>query len=118
MIDSGWNWTPSIGSVRWRTPMISSSGVRAVISSTSGIDASSITSEVEVASRRLILLPLWIASYRQGDLVVRVLVNGQSGAVTGRVPVDRRRVALAIGAALLVAALIALAWWWFGERPG
>ena len=34
--DSGWNWTPSIGSARWRTPITSPSGVRAVISSSSG----------------------------------------------------------------------------------
>ena len=33
---SGWNWTPSIGSSRWRTPITSPSGVRAVTSSTSG----------------------------------------------------------------------------------
>ena len=34
--DSGWNWTPSIGSSRWRTPITSPSGVRAVTSSSSG----------------------------------------------------------------------------------
>ena len=33
---SGWNWTPSIGWVRCRTPMTSPSAVRAVISSSSG----------------------------------------------------------------------------------
>ena len=33
---SGWNWTPSIGSSRWRTPITSPSGVRAVTSSSSG----------------------------------------------------------------------------------
>ena len=31
-IDSGWNWTASIGSSRWRTPMMTPSSVRAVIS--------------------------------------------------------------------------------------
>ena len=34
---SGWNWTPSIGSSRWRTPITSPSGVRAEISSSAGI---------------------------------------------------------------------------------
>ncbi len=33
---SGWNWTPSIGSARWRTPITSPSGVRAVTSRSSG----------------------------------------------------------------------------------
>ena len=42
---SGWNCTPSIGSVRWRTPMISPSAVRAVTSSTAGMLAGSAISE-------------------------------------------------------------------------
>ena len=33
---SGWNWTPSIGSVTWRTPITSPSGVREVTSRSSG----------------------------------------------------------------------------------
>ena len=44
-IDSGWNWTPSIGCSRCRTPMISPSAVRAVTWSTAGQDSPSITSE-------------------------------------------------------------------------
>ena len=35
--DSGWNWTPSIGSSGWRTAMTSPSAAVAEISSTSGI---------------------------------------------------------------------------------
>src|SRR5581483_635340 len=33
---SGWNWTPSTGSVRWRTPITSPSSVLAVTSSSAG----------------------------------------------------------------------------------
>src|SRR5262249_15326046 len=44
-IDSGWNWTPSTKSVRWRTPMISSSAVHAARSRTGGSAFGSITSE-------------------------------------------------------------------------
>src|SRR5262249_39669681 len=44
-IDSGWNCTPSTKSVRWRTPMISSSAVHADRSSTGGSAFGSITSE-------------------------------------------------------------------------
>src|SRR6185312_10806798 len=43
--DSGWNWTPSTGSVRWRTAMISSSAVRAVTSRSGGTLVFSITNE-------------------------------------------------------------------------
>ena len=45
-IDSGWNWTPCTGSVRWRRPMIvPSSFVRAVTSSTAGSPCSATTRE-------------------------------------------------------------------------
>ena len=44
-MDSGWNCTPSTASVLWRTPMISTSSVQAVISRQSGNDSRSITSE-------------------------------------------------------------------------
>ena len=43
--DSGWNCTPSTGSVLWRTPMISSSPVLAVISRQSGRLSRSMSSE-------------------------------------------------------------------------
>ncbi len=43
--DSGWNWTPSTGRVRWRSPMITPSEVAAVTSSTAGTDAGSTTRE-------------------------------------------------------------------------
>ena len=76
-----------------------------------------IDTAVEVAGRRLVLFPVWIASYRHGDLVLRLLVNGQTGVVTGRVPLSKRKLALAIGAALLLAGLIALLWWVLGGRP-
>src|SRR5205814_1090682 len=35
--DSGWNWTPTIGSVRWRTAITSPSSAYAVGSSSSGM---------------------------------------------------------------------------------
>ena len=38
--DSGWNCTPCVGSVRWRTPITSPSGVCAVTTSSSGMGAS------------------------------------------------------------------------------
>jgi hypothetical protein len=43
--DSGWNCTPSMGRLRWRTPMMIQSAVVAVTSSTWGQVAGSMTSE-------------------------------------------------------------------------
>jgi DNA-directed RNA polymerase subunit RPC12/RpoP len=39
-----------------------------------------------VESFRLILLPLWIACYRDGERMYSVIVNGQTGAVRGEKP--------------------------------
>ena len=44
-IDSGWNCTPSTGRSRWRSPITSPSSDSAVISSTSGTERRSTTSE-------------------------------------------------------------------------
>lgn len=76
------------------------------------IDA--IDSRIEVANRRLVLLPVWVATYRQGDLVLRLLVNGQTGKVVGRVPVSKAKVASLVLALLLVIGLVAAVVWWIG----
>ena len=62
---------------------------------------------IELGDFRLVLLPVWIAvlpsSY--GDL--RLLVNGQTGQATGKVPVSWRKVVgLAVVAVLLVLLLV------------
>ena len=44
-IDSGWNWTPSTASVRWRSPITTPSAVVAVTSSSSGTEAGVTTRE-------------------------------------------------------------------------
>ena len=66
-------------------------------------------------SWRYILLPLYLATYRYGDKVFQVMINGQTGSIAGQRPVDWRRVGwalvgwflpgfiLAIAAALLLA---------------
>lgn len=76
-----------------------------------------ISSTVDVRARRLVLLPVWIANYRHEDLVLRLLVNGQTGEVVGKVPVSKLKVALAILAGVLGAALIVLLIWWLTGGP-
>lgn len=76
-----------------------------------------IDSRIEVASRRLVLLPVWVATHRQGDVVLRLLVNGQTGKVVGRVPVSKAKVAAAVLVVLVVVGLLAALVWWLGGRP-
>ncbi len=55
------------------------------------------------------LLPVYVAAYRHEGKTYRVLVNGQTGAIAGQRPVDRKRVRLAITALLAPGAVLALA---------
>ncbi len=58
---------------------------------------------VTVESVRLLLLPVWIATYRHQGAVFRLLVNGQTGEVVGQVPRSNAKIALAVTLALLLA---------------
>ena len=73
-----------------------------------------IESRIEVASRRLVLLPVWVATHRQGDVVLRLLVNGQTGKVAGRVPVSKAKIAALVLVLLAVVGVIAILMWWLG----
>jgi len=75
-----------------------------------------ITSEVEIHGRKLVLLPVWIASYRHRDVVLRLLVNGQTGEVVGRVPICKRKLAIVIASAIALLVGVVLVAWWLGGR--
>lgn len=47
-------------------------------------------------SWRYILLPVYVAAYRYGEQVYQVLINGQTGTISGQRPVDWNKVWLAI----------------------
>jgi predicted RNA-binding Zn-ribbon protein involved in translation (DUF1610 family) len=52
----------------------------------------------------LILLPIYLLSYRYRDKLYRFLLNGQTGKADGDKPLSGWRVALAVGAGVLLAA--------------
>lgn len=58
--------------------------------------------KVEVTSVRLVLLPVWITTYRHSGSVFRMLVNGQTGRCHGKAPVSRAKV---VTAAIAVAVI-------------
>jgi predicted RNA-binding Zn-ribbon protein involved in translation (DUF1610 family) len=53
-----------------------------------------------------ILVPIWIAAYRYRGRSYRFVVNGQTGAVTGERPWSGVKIALAVGAAMILAAIL------------
>jgi ribosomal protein S27AE/predicted heme/steroid binding protein len=65
----------------------------------------SMTADLEDERWRYVLLPVYLAAYRFGDKTYQVMVNGQSGKVSGQKPVSWRRVGGAL-AALLVPGLV------------
>ena len=66
---------------------------------------------LEQESLDLVLVPVWVLAlrYREDRGLLRVLVNGQTGRVAGAAPWSRRRIALAVAAALLVVAAVVAA---------
>jgi hypothetical protein len=64
--------------------------------------------DVQIHRVHLVLLPVWIATYRHGNKLVRLLVNGQTGRCIGRAPISAAKVAVAI--ALGVAAVLLVLW--------
>lgn len=55
-----------------------------------------------------LLLPVWIGAYRRGDSVYRIVINGQTGALTGKAPISYARVALAVFGVLALFGLLLL----------
>ena len=60
----------------------------------------------------LILLPVYLLSYRYGDKVYRFMINGQSGRAVGQKPLSVARISAAVASGLgLMAIMIFLFWW-------
>jgi len=70
------------------------------------------SSLVRVREARLSMVPIYIGSFRYRDRPWRFVINGQTGTVTGRAPLDRWKIAAVIG---LVAAALAV---WLLVRQG
>jgi hypothetical protein len=60
----------------------------------------------------LILLPVYLLSYRYGDKLYRFLLNGQTGKVAGDKPVSGLRIGLAVAIGIIIAIVI----WWFASH--
>ncbi|WP_281825805.1 primosomal protein N' (replication factor Y) - superfamily II helicase [Jannaschia rubra] len=55
-----------------------------------------------------VLLPVWVAAYKYRGQSYRFVVNGQTGRVQGERPYSKWKIALAVLAALIVAAIVGL----------
>ncbi|MCA9707440.1 MAG: hypothetical protein KDK70_16430 [Myxococcales bacterium] len=55
---------------------------------------------MRIREARLSMVPIYIGSFRYRDRPWRFVINGQTGAVTGRAPLDRRKIALVVAVVL------------------
>jgi hypothetical protein len=58
---------------------------------------------------RSLMLPVLVGSFRYQDRPYRFVINGQTGQITGRAPIDYRKVALVTAIVLAIVA----AWLWY-----
>ena len=66
-------------------------------------DVVQLSTDVEIERSEVVLLPVWVASWRHGDKVVRQMVNGQTGKVIGEIPNSPVKIAIAVSLWLLAA---------------
>jgi hypothetical protein len=64
--------------------------------------------DIQIHRVHLVLLPVWIATFRHGDKLVRLLVNGQTGRCIGRAPISWAKVTA--GIVVGTVALLVILW--------
>lgn len=72
-----------------------------------------LSTKLEDATFRLVMLPVWSTALRYRGQVHRVVLNGQTGKLVGSRPWSRGKLA---AAALVAAIMAALAWWALARR--
>lgn len=63
---------------------------------------------MDVSELELVMLPVWIGTWRYREEPLRLLVNAQTGEVVGDLPTDKWKVALAVLVVLLMVGFLAL----------
>jgi hypothetical protein len=76
-----------------------------------GLLSARVSAVIEDRDVRLMLVPIYIGTFRFRDRPWRFLVNGQTGEVVGKAPLDWRKVFALVVLVLAIAGLI-----WLGQR--
>ncbi len=71
---------------------------------------SHVSSEVTVERCEIVLMPVWMSSFKHKGRVHRLLVNGQNGRVIGQVPKSPLKIAAAVVGALVLIAIPIVLW--------
>ena len=76
--------------------------------STNRVRNFSMTLDFGNESWRSILIPVYVAVFQYSGIVYRVLVNGQTGEISGQRPIDWQKIWLVIGALLVPGLLVSI----------
>lgn len=82
---------------------------RAAIARSEGVQDCCGSARFAGLDQRLLALPVFIGSFRYRDRPWRFVLNGRSAVVVGEAPIDRRKLAVVLAIAVVIAALV-LAW--------
>ncbi|MCA9698914.1 MAG: hypothetical protein KC431_15425 [Myxococcales bacterium] len=116
----GQPWDPASVDGPWEPPVTSERRARIQahadlaerhrvdISHTRGLTRCLVSPLITDLDTRLLMLPVYIGTFRHRDRPWRFVVNGHSGVVVGDAPLDRRKVAAVVVAVLLLVVLLAL----------
>lgn len=78
-----------------------------------GLISTRVSALIEDRDVRLMLVPIYIGTFRFRNRPWRFLINGQTGEVVGKAPLDWRKIFALVVIALAVIGLI-----WLAQRPG
>lgn len=81
----------------------------------SSLNPATVLSDVD---GRPVLLPVYIGVWRYGDQPYRVVINGQTGRLTGKAPISWLKIVAAVAGVLLLVALMALCMGLFAAVQG
>jgi hypothetical protein len=114
------HWNPGAEHVPWEPPAVSQERARtrahqamaehhaAEITRAQRLVRCRVSPVVHDHDARLLMLPIYIGTFRFRDRPWRFVVNAQTGAVVGKAPLDRLKIALLALAALALVVAIAL----------
>ncbi len=73
------------------------------------------TTSMEVSALKLVMLPVWVGTYRHADEVLRLLVNGQTGEVVAKLPKSWPKIialvtAIVLATMMFVATVLIILW--------
>jgi hypothetical protein len=76
----------------------------------------SVQTEFSEINSDLVLLPVYLLTYRYGEKLFRIAINGQTGRIAGKKPLSGKRIGIAIAGGVLLLAALWFLFMWLSHR--